>query len=64
MNDFEATALYLLPYDPVSKKRAVGAKRGLSVISEVTGEDSTDFSPVYQGGRTKAYVGKFGAEFR
>jgi hypothetical protein len=26
MNDFEATASYLLPYDPVSKKRAAGNK--------------------------------------
>ncbi len=29
MNDFEATASYLLPYDPVSKKRAAGEKRGM-----------------------------------
>jgi hypothetical protein len=64
MNDFEATASYLLQYDPVSKKRAAGAKRGLSAISEVTGEDSADISSVSQGGRSKTSVGKSGVEFR
>jgi hypothetical protein len=28
MNDFEATTSYLLPHDPVSKKRAAGSKQG------------------------------------
>jgi hypothetical protein len=64
MNDFEATASYLLQYDPVSKKRAAGTKRGLSAISEVTGEDSADISSVSQGGRPKTSVGKSGVEFR
>jgi hypothetical protein len=46
MNDFEATASYLLPYYPVSKKRATGNKRGLASISEVSGTDETDVSSV------------------
>ena len=55
MNDFEATASYLLPYDPVSKKRASGTKRGVE-ISDTTGTEA----------RTNAKVtsGKSGVEFR
>jgi hypothetical protein len=34
MNDFEATASYLLPHDPVSKKRTAGTKRGVAEISD------------------------------
>jgi hypothetical protein len=64
MNDFEATASYLLPYDPVSKKRAAGAKRGLSSISDLTGEDNADISSVSQAGRNKPSIGKSGVEFR
>jgi hypothetical protein len=64
LNDFEATASYLLQYDPVSKKRATGAKRGLSAISDVTGEDNADISSVSHGGRAKTSVGKTGVEFR
>ena len=65
LNDFEATASYLLQYDPVSKKRATGAKRGLSAISDVTGEDNAEISSVSHGGRTsKTSVGKTGVEFR
>jgi hypothetical protein len=36
----------------------------LSAISEVTGEDSTNISSVFQGGRPKTSVGKTGVEFR
>jgi hypothetical protein len=64
MNDFKATASYLLPYDLVSKKRAAGAKRGLSSISDITGEDNADISSVSQGGRNKPSIGKSGVEFR
>jgi hypothetical protein len=68
MNDFEATASYLLPYDPVSKKRAAGNKRGLASISEVSGaDDTTDVSSVTfggNGGKAKASIGKTGVEFR
>jgi hypothetical protein len=64
MNDFEATASYLLPYDPVTKKRAAGAKRGLSSISDATGEEA-DISSVSQGtGKGKSSIGKSGVEFR
>ena len=52
LNDFEATASYLLQYDPVSKKRA-------------TGDDNAEISSVSHGGRTsKTSVGKTGVEFR
>ena len=34
-NNFEATAAYLLPYDPVAKKRSGGQKRGSAQISSV-----------------------------
>jgi hypothetical protein len=40
MNDFEATASYLLPYDPVSKKHAAGVKRGMLDISSTTGVEA------------------------
>ena len=34
-NNFEATSAHLLPYDPVSKKRSSGQKRGSAQISSV-----------------------------
>ncbi len=52
MNDFEATASYLLPYDPVSKKRVTGSKRGVE-ISDTTGITNA-----------KVTSGKSGVEFR
>jgi hypothetical protein len=69
MNDFEATASYLvLPYDPLSKKRAAGNKQGLASISEVSGaDDTTDVSSVTfggNGGKSKASIGTTGVEFR
>jgi hypothetical protein len=64
MNDFEATASYLLPYDPVSKKRAAGAKRGLAAISDVSEVNAVDISSVTHGGKSKASIGKTGVEFR
>ena len=36
MNNFEATASYLLPYFPVSKKRIAIMKRGATNISDTT----------------------------
>ena len=40
-NDFEATASFLLPYDPVQKKRNDhGTKRGPADISDATGEEA------------------------
>jgi hypothetical protein len=65
MNDFEATASYLLPYDPVSKKRAAGSKRGMESISGVSGYDDADISGVQEtGSKSKASTGKSGVEFR
>ena len=40
-NGFEATASFLLPYDPVQKKRnGHGTKRGPADISDATGEEA------------------------
>ena len=40
-NDFEATASFLLPYDPVQKRRNDhGTKRGPADISDATGEEA------------------------
>jgi hypothetical protein len=61
MNNFEATASYLLPYDPVSKKRAAGAKRGLASISDASG-GTADISSVSTN--AKVTHGKSGVEFR
>jgi hypothetical protein len=44
-NDFEATASFLLPYDPVQKKRNYhGTKRGPANISDATGEEAYNVS--------------------
>ena len=44
-NDFEATASFLLPYDPVQKKRNDhGTKRGPADISDATGEEAYNVS--------------------
>jgi hypothetical protein len=61
MNDFEATASYLLPYDPVSKKRAAGVKRGMSDISSATGVEA-EISSFKSS--AKVTIGKSGVEFR
>jgi hypothetical protein len=61
MNDFEATASYLLPYDPVSKKRANGAKRGMASISDATGGEA-EISSFKSS--AKVTSGKSGVEFR
>lgn len=57
--DFEATAAYLLPKDPVARKRSqiqVNSKRGTVEISDVTAEIS-DFG-------SKPGIGKTGVHFR
>ena len=38
MNDFEATAAFLLTHDPVATKRYSGAKRSLAMISSINGD--------------------------
>ena len=35
MNNFDATAAHLMPYDPVAKKRSSGQKRGSAQILSV-----------------------------
>jgi hypothetical protein len=60
MNDFEATASYLLPYDPVAKKRNAGTKRGVATISDTTAEVSS----LSTKSSAKVTKGKTGVEFR
>jgi hypothetical protein len=60
MNDFEATASYLLPYDPVSKKGAAGVKRGMLDISSTTGVEAEISSSKLSA---KITSGKSGVEF-
>jgi len=63
MHNFEATAAYLLPYDPVMKKRATqGTKRGIGNISDVSAGKEADISSAT--GSKKPAVGKTGVEFR
>jgi hypothetical protein len=61
-NDFEATASCLLQYNPVSKKRAAGSKRGMESISGVSGYDDADISGGVQetGLKSKAAIGNSG----
>ena len=58
MNDFEATALYLLPHDPVLKKQTAGTKRGVAKISDTFGADASSTSA------DKPASGRTGVEFR
>jgi hypothetical protein len=62
MNDFEATASYLLPYDPVAKKRNAGAKRGVAAISDTTA--TAEVSSLTTKTGAKVTKGKTGVEFR
>lgn len=55
-NDFESTASFLLPYDPVAKKRAAGTKRDCeATISDVNMEVDA-----VEGFGTKPGIGKTG----
>jgi hypothetical protein len=58
MNDFEATASYLLPHDPVSKKRIAGTKRGVAEISDTSGIEASSSTA------GKLARGQTGVEFR
>jgi hypothetical protein len=62
MNDFEATASFLLPACPVARKRTLsGTKRDLTTISDVTGE----FAEVAgASGSNKPSIGRTGVELR
>ena len=59
MNDFEAAAAFLLPKDPVAKRKTLDRKRESADISglEATGDKARG------GGKTKASKGKTGVEF-
>ena len=39
-NDFEAAASFLLPHDPVAKKRTAGQKRDAASVSGVDGDNA------------------------
>lgn len=56
MNDFEATASFILPHDPVAKKRNEATKRGGTTanISDTTADDP----------ETRSGIGKTGVELR
>lgn len=58
-NDFEATAAYLLPYDPVAKKRNINNKRADrdAIVSDVSAEVSAGFG-------SKPGLGKTGVHLR
>jgi hypothetical protein len=64
MNDFEAAVAYLLPSDPVAKKRTSGVKRGQGLISDSTGEEKMDAAEVSALTGGKPSRGKTGVEFR
>ena len=66
MNDFEAAVAYLLPSDPVARKRAsaTGTKRDQSQISDSTGEEKRDTAEVSAATGAKPSRGKTGVEFR
>ena len=57
INEFEATALCLLPNDPVSKKRSEGNTTGVAEISDTYGAEKSSTST------RKAATGKTGLEF-
>ena len=61
--DFEAAVAYLLPYDPVAKKRLATTKRGAALISDVEamkeGEVSSNTTT-----QPKAGIGKTGVHLR
>ena len=61
-NNFEAAAAYLLPYDPVAKKRAANGKSRGGQISSTDGEETADVGAV--GSSSKPSIGKTGVHFR
>ena len=65
MNDFEAAASFLLPYDPVAKKRAAqGSKRDYGEIADVNAEEQVQVSTADGTNKKKPAIGKTGVEFR
>lgn len=64
MSDFEAAVAYLLPSDPVAKKRVAGAKRGQGLISDASGEEKTEVNADVSSTTAKPARGATGVEFR
>ena len=60
-NNFEDAASYLLPYDPVAKKRSAGTKRGAAYISGVTEDEDGDVGAAKSH---KLSIGKTGVHLR
>jgi hypothetical protein len=60
-NNFEDAASYLLPYDPVAKKRSAGSKRGAAYISGVDLEEDEGTSTTQT---SKPSIGKTGVHLR
>ena len=63
-NDFEAAASYLLPYDPVAKKRSTATKRGAAYISGVDGDEDGDANNSATTTAPKPSIGKTGVHLR
>jgi len=64
MNDFEAAASFLLPCDPVAKKRAAqGSKREHGEIADVHAEEQTKVATTDGKNKNKPTIGKTGVEF-
>ena len=49
MNNFEATAVFLLPHDPVATKRASGLKRSQVMVSFIDGNVASASTKVSTG---------------
>ena len=65
-NDFESAVSYILPLDPVARKRATTNKRGAAEISAVGGDDSEEDDLEEGGGNVgdKPGIGKTGVHLR
>ena len=65
MNDFEATAAYILPYDPVAKKRTQAATTSGKRVANAEISEATTVSKDSSAAGAKVRVGpKTGVEFR
>ena len=65
MHDFEATASFIIPHDPVAKRRQEGKKRGSAEISDTSGNpDHNKPSASVSGVSGKPGRGKTGVELR
>ena len=65
-NDFEATALFIVPHCPIARKHSTGNKCGMAQILDAVGKDDKQ-PPAEVGavsGSKKVSFGKTGVEFR